>query len=216
MGIEESIADQEDESPRRTLPIGMQEPIRPVRCPSCGTYSVGFECAEHTESHYTWDIYRCINGHHWIMAPNHEKGLPPVFSHDPKSLGIMVSDRAPVAIRCPKCGHEAAYRGGRYRIGRGSHGPCVCPSCGYHNEKHPLQWPEEAYYQCEVNGKTLWAWSRGYAVALRDFLSSSTREPRDYPGYENFLFHVPKDFLLAKHRDTAVHRLVRLLKQTSE
>ncbi len=150
------------------------------------------------------------------MSPRHEKGLSPAFSHDPKSLNIMVPDPAPVAIRCPKCGHEAIYRGQRYPVRQEKQGPCVCPSCGFNAEKHPLRWPEEAYYQCEIDGKILWAWSRGYAAALKDFLASGTREPRDYPGYEHFLFHVPKEFLFAKRRDTAVHRLTRLLNQSSK
>jgi predicted RNA-binding Zn-ribbon protein involved in translation (DUF1610 family) len=205
------MSSQESKTPGRTLPVGTQEPLRPVACPSCGTYSVGFESADYHESHYAFDIYRCINGHRWIMAPNHMEGVAPAYLHNPKSLGLMVSDRSPVAIRCPKCGHEAAYRGWRTLIGSANHGPCVCLSCGFNNERHPLKWPEEAYYQCEVDGKILWAWSRGYAAALKDFLASDTREPQNYPGYEDFLFHVPKDFLLAKHRDIAVRRLSRLL-----
>jgi hypothetical protein len=99
---------------------------------------------------------------------------------------------------------------GGYR--RSDWGICRCPTCAF-RAKHLLQWPDDAYYICEVKGKILWAWTRGHASALRDFVASPDREfrPGSYPGYFLFLRHIPTHFLRAKNRGAVVKQLDRLL-----
>jgi len=91
---------------------------------------------------------------------------------------------------------------------RGDIGGYSCIHCGSRG-KHPLDWPQDAYYVCEVRGHTLWAWTRDYAETLRSYIGSKDR--KKYPGYLLFLRHIPKVFLLAKNRDTVLKQLDRML-----
>jgi len=68
-------------------------------------------------------------------------------------------------------------------------------------------WPDDAYYQWDIRGRTLWAWSAEHALVLRDYLRSNDRDPEKYGEYAGALRHMPKDFLTAKVRDEAVKRI---------
>jgi len=90
-----------------------------------------------------------------------------------------------------------------------SWGICKCPNCGYLN-KHKLNFPEQAYYQTEVAGSVLWGWNRQDVCDLRDYLSAKDRRRWQF---SPFIWRVPAKFKLAKHRDEAVKKLERLLKE---
>lgn len=174
----------------------------PITCPLCHTLDVAHQITSHRRGgDLIEETYRCINGHRWTTSRRTD-------NEQPSSWHLSSSEspdppRGIAAIHCPKCGHEAQYRG-RLR------GLSTCGRCGHSNE-HVLRWPQDAYYAVEVDGKTLWAWTRDAAIALKAFIASDNREPSDYGEHERFLRHVPKQFLFAKHRDIAVRRLQGLL-----
>jgi len=93
---------------------------------------------------------------------------------------------------------------------RSDDGIRACLRCGG-RFAHTLSWPSDAYFHCEVRGKTLWAWSAEQVVVLRDFLASSDRDPARYPGHSLFLRHIPPHFTSAKNREAAVAQLEKLL-----
>lgn len=185
-----------------TLHPWQQRSDYPIACPLCHTLEVTHETTGYRHSgDFVEKTYYCINHHCWTTFGHTENEQP--------SSWYLTSDESPdplsgiAAIHCPKCGHEAMYRGWL-------RGVSICGACGNSNE-HVLQWPKDAYYAVEVDGKALWAWTRDATIALKDFIASNDREPSAYPGHERFLRHIPKEFLLAKHRELAVRRLQRLL-----
>jgi hypothetical protein len=206
MAQENVMTKSKDARPERrkmtTLHPWRQDSDYPIACPLCYTLDVTHQTTEHRQGGgLVEETYRCNNGHRWTTSRRAENEQP---------LGWHLgSDEFPIppyriaAIHCPKCGHEAEYRGWL-------RGVSTCDTCGNSNE-HVLSWPEDAYYGVEVDSKILWAWTRDAAIALKEFIASDNREPRDYGGHDRFLRHIPKEFLLAKHRDIAVRRLQRLL-----
>ena len=100
---------------------------------------------------------------------------------------------------------EPPASGGRRRDDMGA---CVCGYCGT-RALHRLNWPQDAYFACDVRGHTLWAWTRGHAQALKSYIESGDR--KTYPGYYLFLRHIPKVFLLAKNRETVSKKIQRML-----
>ena len=91
----------------------------------------------------------------------------------------------------------------------GGRGTRLCAACG-ERARHELNWPDDAWFRCEVRGKTLWAWDRSYAADLREFIASAARDRHTHE-HPLFLMHIPGHFLLAKHREAAVKKLQRLL-----
>jgi len=200
--MNESDRDRPEKRTMTTLRPWRQRSDYPIACPLCHTLDVTHETTGYRHSGSSIEkMYHCINGHHWTTFGRADDEQP--------SSWYLTSDEPPdppygiAAIHCPKCGYEAEYCGWL-------RGVSTCGACGNSNE-HILQWPKDAYYAVEVDGKTLWAWTRGAAIALKDFIASNNREPRDYTDHERFLRHIPKEFLLAKHRDAAVRRLQRLI-----
>ena len=97
-----------------------------------------------------------------------------------------------------------------YRSWPTDRGSVVCPSCRLHR-KHVLRWPEDAWFQVEYRGSTLWAFERESATVLRDHIASTERRLRRRRRWSSLLLHVPKEFLVASARATLVKRLDRLL-----
>ena len=99
----------------------------------------------------------------------------------------------------------------RYR-GDSKLGTILCPSC-HLKKKGELRWPKQAFYQCDIRGRKLWAWNRAHTVALRDFVITPHRMN---PAYErpiqSFLKTVPTHFLSARCRKLVLKRLERLLR----
>lgn len=84
-----------------------------------------------------------------------------------------------------------------------------CIHCGYTNEKH-VSWPKDAYWTFDIKGDMLWAWSKGHAEAILEYIISKDREQSSE--YGSSLYHIPKHFKLAKNRDTVVRKIKKRLK----
>jgi hypothetical protein len=111
----------------------------------------------------------------------------------------------------PKQSQQVLYRWpGREILGTTTRarGVAKCEQC-HLVAAHDLAWPDDAYYQWEVRGQTLWAWSAEHAVALREYLASEDRDPTVYGEFADALRHLPKRFLTAKVRDEAVTKISR-------
>jgi hypothetical protein len=76
---------------------------------------------------------------------------------------------------------------------------------------HELTWPDEAYYQWDIRGYRLWAWSQKHARILLAFLGNMERDPERFPGYQLMLRKLPKEVTSAKVRDLIVKEISRTL-----
>lgn len=85
-----------------------------------------------------------------------------------------------------------------------------CLSCGF-NAKKLINWPDDAYWKCDVKGETLWAWSLDHTKVLLDYIKSWQRNDKAYPGYFVALLHLPTHFKLAKNREAAIKSLSQLI-----
>jgi hypothetical protein len=84
-----------------------------------------------------------------------------------------------------------------------------CPACGL-RRRHLLRWPQDAFYQGDVRGETLWGWTRAHLVAIRDYVASDQRV--DAPGAMP-VGKLPSHFLTAKHRPHVLKAIDRLLRE---
>ena len=92
-------------------------------------------------------------------------------------------------------------------------GAVRCPACGL-LARHELTWPSDAYWRWDIRGATLWAWSRGHAAAIRDYVGQTHRDASAFDEWYSALVHLPKEFLDAKVRDLVVRRIDRDLRRT--
>ncbi len=88
-------------------------------------------------------------------------------------------------------------------------GAIICTKCML-RQKASLDWPKDAFYQCEFKGRSLWAFNRESLVDLKNFIASDTRQTGDYK-YSGFLLHIPSIFLDRKNRGAVVKKLDKLL-----
>lgn len=91
-----------------------------------------------------------------------------------------------------------------------TYGLLRCHHC-YHQAKYHLSWPQDAYWQWTIRGKTLWAWDRAHALQIYNFIKSPLRPStaRATPG----LRHIPSHFLSAKVRDEVIKKMDRDLQR---
>ena len=119
---------------------------------------------------------------------------------------------ARVSVRCPACNGKATLDRQEPRDNYSPiEGRLTCTHCHTTREGVVIQWPDDAFFQCEVRGQLLWAWSAGHARALRDYVQSSKRDPKAYPGFLAALLHLPRHFVVAKNRAATVRALDKLL-----
>ena len=85
-----------------------------------------------------------------------------------------------------------------------------CISCGF-NSIQLINWPEDAYWKCDVKGKILWAWSLEHREVLLDYIQSSERNKKAYHGYLAALLHLPTHFKLAKNQEAVIKSLNKLI-----
>ena len=85
-----------------------------------------------------------------------------------------------------------------------------CLNCGFAG-KVTINWPRDAYWKCEVKGKTLWTWSLEHTKVLLDYIQSPQRNEKAYPGQLAALWHLPTHFKLAKNREVAIKSLRKLI-----
>jgi hypothetical protein len=128
------------------------------------------------------------------------------------------------SVVCPDCGGECigsevpnikqTLLGPRRYKPDGLPGPfeckLCCPSCGF-NARRFINWPNDAYWKCDIKGKTLWAWSLEHTNVLLNYIQSQHRNNRGYPGYCAALLHLPTHFELAKNRKVVVKSLRKLM-----
>lgn len=120
-----------------------------------------------------------------------------------------------LAIKCPRCYSEARFtvairqdeHGYQYRDENGN---CTCTSCGY-SKSHVLTWPDDAYFRIDIDGLTLWAWSRDHARVIRDFVESTSRNVSAYPCYTLSLLHLPNKVLKKTARQLVIKRINHML-----
>ena len=120
-----------------------------------------------------------------------------------------------IAITCPRCGGEARFETSFYNDESGcrcreENGKCACLLCGYGNH-HLLKWPDDAYFTVDIDDMSLWAWNRNHAIAIRDFVASTTRDVSTYPGYKLSLLHLPNRVLENSSRHLVVKRINQML-----
>lgn len=120
-----------------------------------------------------------------------------------------------LAINCPRCGGEARFEATFYNDDfgcrcRGDSGKCTCLLCGYGNP-HLVRWPDDAYFTVDIDGMSLWAWDRDHAIAIRDFIDSTTRDVSEYPAYKLSLLHLPNRVLQSNSRLLVVKRINQML-----
>ena len=123
------------------------------------------------------------------------------------------------SVVCPVCGKECTGRDVSYEI-KDWRGRRVVPShqinkglgrfdsrlsclhCGL-NKKYTINWPADAYWQCDVKGKVIWFWSMEHVSVVKEYLKSNQRDAFKYK-FSIPILHIPKHFKLAKNRDSAI------------
>jgi hypothetical protein len=89
-------------------------------------------------------------------------------------------------------------------------GVTQCREC-HAQYAYEVSWPDDAYFQWEIRGHTLWACNREHAQVLLEFISSKVREPHHFPGYEKSLTKLPTEFIGSKVRDDVIKAITRTL-----
>jgi hypothetical protein len=98
----------------------------------------------------------------------------------------------------------------KYPIGtRHNIGSVRCQQCHYRSIK-AINWPNEAYYNVEIKGQTLWSFNTDSTLELRAYIHSKDRQINNYT-YRDFLFHLPTNFKTKKMRDKITKKLDQLL-----
>jgi hypothetical protein len=89
------------------------------------------------------------------------------------------------------------------------HGTILCRHCGC-NRAHVLNWPQDAFYQVDIKGNVLWAYSRGHALRILDHIARKDRPARIEPS----LRAIPTPFLRAGNRSVVSRKLLKLLRES--
>ncbi len=87
-------------------------------------------------------------------------------------------------------------------------GVMKCTDC-HRVAVHALQWPTDAYYQWNIRGHILWAWSREHAQVLLDYLGGTERDPNKILWWR--VSKLPQAVIAAKVRDNVVKQITRTL-----
>ena len=117
-----------------------------------------------------------------------------------------------ISVRCPTCGGEAILE--RHDVVDNYspiEGRLTCTQCHETRASVVVGWPDDAFFRCDVRGQQLWAWSEQHVRAIRDYVHSSRRDPKAYPGFFAALMHLPRHFVIAKNRAATVKALDKLL-----
>jgi hypothetical protein len=104
----------------------------------------------------------------------------PYLMHREQFTQIDASRRSAHVIKCTRCHLVDAYL---------------------------LDWPRDAYFQWDIRGHTLWAYSREHAQALLEFIGSTERDETQFGNFEKSLRTLPTHFISAKMRDLIVKEI---------
>ena len=119
-------------------------------------------------------------------------------------------------------GYEAGHARGGFgyydyygQVLEGNEGVTACAFCKT-LAKHTLDWPQDAYFQIDYKGQTLWAYDRSYALKLLEYIKSNDRKKRigstdKYVSQDFFLRKIPEHFQTKKARGEVVKKLSKLL-----
>ncbi len=164
------------------------EPIKEIYCPRCK------------------GLARFEQPYEFIGGPT-PKANSPLWKL-PRHGGVggwFVREKFPSLI--PWKGSEEYVRHAGFLPGDPLLGVVLCSKCG-DARIHELRWPQDAFWQWEVRGGILWAYSKEYALVLRDFISRTHRDPVDFGvEYQGFLRTVPSVFLRASLREKIVKKI---------
>jgi hypothetical protein len=89
----------------------------------------------------------------------------------------------------------------------------ICTSCSLHKET-TISWPKDAFWQFNIHGNILWAWSAAHAEAIANYIDSKNRDEFKSE-YAASLFHIPAYFKLAKHREIIVKKIRKELQKNT-
>jgi hypothetical protein len=120
---------------------------------------------------------------------------------------------ATFSVICPRCGKESLCTEVPLKKDATNtfQGKVTCTHCSYHKE-NTITWPKDAFWQFNIHGKVLWAWSAEHAKAIADYIDSKQRDEFK-SSYSASLFHIPEYFKLAKHRELIVKKIHQKLKK---
>ncbi|MFN7959034.1 MAG: hypothetical protein U0P46_12030 [Holophagaceae bacterium] len=137
---------------------------------------------------------------YWILAQGEPPpGTGPVTAWQ----GRLVQARFPGQVPWEDPGNAALHPAARSR----TLGVAVCAACGL-VRRHLLDWPNDAFFRCDIQGRTLWAWNRSHLRSILKALQGARglREPSGFGPVK-----IPRHFLIAKHRSQALEAATRLL-----
>ncbi|WP_282610629.1 hypothetical protein [Pelagibius sp. Alg239-R121] len=168
-----------------------------VKCPGCGSAAV-FEFADirHIQRRKHVAAFKRSRAfeYHWFQNSWGNRWHGAVYYH-----GLRGTTHREAEHSLPKGYLPKGWAEGRgFRSHNPDFGTLCCPSCNI-RRKHRLTWPEEAFFQVDYRGKTLWAFDRDSLNALRSFIASKDRK-RMGTAWASFLFHIPGHFLSRKAR----------------
>ncbi len=83
-----------------------------------------------------------------------------------------------------------------------------CAAC-HTRTRHELKWPDDAWWQWDIRGKTLWAYDLTHTRKLLEHIKSELRPAR----VDEELKHLPSHFLSAKVRPVITKKIEEVLKQ---
>jgi hypothetical protein len=118
-----------------------------------------------------------------------------------------------VEVCCPRCQGRAAFAITRLAApfkDEKPTGTLKCSKCHLVAET-ALTWPTDAYYQWNIRGYILWAWSTEHARALLGYLESTDRDPWRFSPYGFWMQTLPSEVTSAKRRDLVVKEISRTL-----
>lgn len=179
-----------------------------VSCPDCRNNAL-FEFAEVTRIElkkdvgffkesdlFDYQIFKDSCGHNWHAA---------IYFAGLHGSSIAAITELPEGYK-PECWSHSRYL---YRNHGTDLGSIRCSSCNL-NQKHALNWPDEAYFLMEYKREQLWAFNRESAVDLRDYINSTERNVDDYR-WSHFLLHIPTVFKKQNARESIVKKINKLL-----
>ena len=96
-----------------------------------------------------------------------------------------------------------------------SRGVVVCHSCSL-RKLHTLTWPDDAFFEVDYKGETLWAFNREMALTILNYLQSSDRKKRivsttGHVSQHSWLRKIPTVFQTKKARREVVTKLRKVL-----
>jgi hypothetical protein len=121
--------------------------------------------------------------------------------------GWVVIENYPSLLKWPR--PASRYDGkGNYEMWRDA--VTKCTNC-HEIAIREVTWPEDAYFQWDIRGHTLWAWNREHAQVLLDFLGSKERDESKYGWYAKGLSKLPGELISSKVRGLVVKRIKETL-----